>query len=763
MTPMKKYLNLTLSAALAATLCAGSFAADGNLFAGRAHAAEAAAVLPEPLVGIAKLDGARTAEVRNMYIIPGASSTQLTFKVRVYNNDDREMFFMDYGMRVFSADGGELNAKLLAKDKSKNRIGPHAYEDFTYAADIPLPFQFPGVTFKFVMWDMNYVNYERPLSQIVTAADYSFVTPQGRTRVADVAGTQLEIGIPEARLSRNERNWLPTVWLTLNNVGIKSIEAPGVQAYLRAADGALYPLTMKPLADKALNPRAAKRTEWTATVPATVPTEGWQVVLTEPESGQTAETAEPAEVRLPIATLELPAFTSSTSGQAQTEYAIQSATGLFGVTLNALERMPWEENDLVSADITLVNKGEEALPLPELLGYFLLDGKVKVEAKAVRLAEQIGIAPQGQARIRLYGKIPYTYSFAKAKLVLQEKEKAEDGGTDRTVELLTLESDQTTLNMPLVAEGQSWLTTNAGREAELTVRKVQVYESELNDLYVAELLVRNQGLRPRAIGERTAFLKMEGGALFPATLTQSRAKLAPTGRALVTVSAVLPKGLVQEGKRAEALLVGDSVTDGALTASAGTTDTVGTGTSTAATASGGTETAAAGTGAQAAQSAQSARPDAYVNAAMFALPAPQRNTADTLLGLELYPFTVSFSKFASSVDFVNSQLTIRFHYKLGQDPSVLANTEGRKVILEFVDGKDSTIKFTQELSLGAAYAKEGALTLGEADYEFMKVDKQMVPNMSFSTPYTLNVYDVMPGGERRLVAAQKLSWLSLRP
>lgn len=126
------------------------------------------------------------------------------------------------------------------------------------------------------------------------------------------------------------------------------------------------------------------------------------------------------KLNVPIACLELPKVSELEAKGSGEEVAFTDENGLYTAKMNGMYRLPWEDTDIVTADFMLMNKGSDSLPIPALTGYFLLDGKVKVEAKVIIPAKVLGLVKDSSVGMQMAAKVPYTYAFSKIKLVLQE-------------------------------------------------------------------------------------------------------------------------------------------------------------------------------------------------------------------------------------------------------------------------------------------------------------------------------------------------------
>ncbi|UUZ79161.1 hypothetical protein LJK88_28585 [Paenibacillus sp. P26] len=253
--------------------------------------------------------------------------------------------------------------------------------------------------------------------------------------------------------------------------------------------------------------------------------------------------------------------------------------------------------------MTLSNQGAEPLPPPELQAYYMLDDKVKVEAKVIRTDASIGLQPQGEAKLQVIGHIPYTADFGTVKLVLQGKDKGADN-TEKLEDLVELSAAASSFEIPAVPVGEVWSQREKGRSYDLQVKSVDTYQGSTADTLAIQLVMSNREPRHQQVGQRVAFLKTADGTLFPAKLSEVKDKIAPEGKALLLASVTLPKGYRTDGAQ---LVVGDAVVGGAIS---GTDVGLAGPTNSADTASAASSAAASATTAASGSTAASASPPA---------------------------------------------------------------------------------------------------------------------------------------------------------
>ena len=120
----------------------------------------------------------------------------------------------------------------------------------------------------------------------------------------------------------------------------------------------MYPLDAKGIKDLTINPQVDKEIELSGSVPVSVKLEGWQLVI--------IQNAADVKLNLPIAYFELPPVSESDSVDTGKAYNFSNKEGTYTAQMNTVQRLPWEDQDILTAGFTLSNYGPESLPIPDM-------------------------------------------------------------------------------------------------------------------------------------------------------------------------------------------------------------------------------------------------------------------------------------------------------------------------------------------------------------------------------------------------------------
>ncbi|MCZ8511293.1 hypothetical protein O9H85_02325 [Paenibacillus filicis] len=721
---------LLLAAALSLGSAVSAFAADGGAAPPSSGPGAVLSMGTSPALGQVPIGGGSYFEVRNVSMLPDSGSKTVTFTLTVTNGGSSELLFIDYWVRLKTKSGNDLSVRVLPQDKDKNRISPKSSQDISFYATVNEATELNDLIFQLIKWDFSQPNFERALGEIPVPDDYNIVAKAGESQTIQMAGNPVKTTVKKVLLGKNEKNYTPTVVLTVQNTGSRSSAVPSYQYLLRTAGGDMYPLEAKGIKDLVINPKTDKDIELSGSVPVSVFTEGWQLVI--------VQNAADLKLNLPIAFYELPSVTDPDNVDSGKEYTFTNEKGTYTTQLNAVQRLPWEDQDILTARLTLSDKGPESLPIPDFAGYFMLDDNVKVEAKLIRTDNVIGLAPGASTQIQFIGKIPYTYEFGKVKLVLQEK-KGSDGGSSgsgtaaQTTILLEFVHRSEMMNMTYNNVGETFKSTGVGRSASYSVRGVTTYSGDTEDMFAVQMEVTNLEKRFSDVTKLVAQFKTSDGTVYPAAVSEIKNKISPNGKVILMLSSPVPRSFPTSGMH---VMIGEAVTEDKLTAG-------------------------------------DKKPDAYVNAAAFWLPQESYSVKPDLMDLDLTPYKLSINHINTWLD--QQGVGLKFNYELSKDLLMQTNTDGRKLVIGLEDEKGQ-IKFTREFDFkdfeGATPQNPGTgsgtpsgttddkdkIKLGKVENFEIKVnDRNLIFFVETLKNYKLNIYDSFQG-HKKLLASKKIQW-----
>jgi hypothetical protein len=673
------------------------------------------AAVDNTVIGNVPIDESSYMELKDVMLFSGDDEGTAVFTVTVTNGGRSDLNFDEYWLRLRSAAGGTFTVNLLTPEKNGSRVPPGASQEYRFYSKIGSATSLRDLIFQFVRLDFSAAGFETVVGSLSAPADFSFVTQAGKARNISLDGVPVHATISRLTVSESSEYYMATLYLDMMNAGAKGAALPGYTYYIRTRNGLYFPLQTSAFAkDTVLQPLVHKEGTLTGSIPLEAGSDGWHLVLVQPVTA-----SDKSVVHLAAAQLEIPEA-GAAEGSIGIDYPfkVNSNSGTYTAKLTSMQRLPWDDQDILVANVTLSSKGAEPLPIPELTGYFRLDDAVTVEAKMITYDKSISLQPGKEIIYQIAGKIPYTSEFQAAKLVLQEK------GTNSTAnDLLTFLHKEKLMDMPFIPVFESRAWTATGQSSAYRVRAVQTYEGDTSDTVAVQMTVQNLEKRLSAIRKQTAQLISADGTVFPATITDISSKLTPGGSALLNVWATVPKGYDTSGMQ---VIMGDAITF---------------------------------TAAGAAANAES-KQEGYVNAVTFELPPENKVPMTAFADIELYPYSVTLSHIGTQVNFANGTIDLGFNYELKKNALVEADLNEISLIVEL---KDDLFESGKEIVISQAFSLLGndaskSLQLGTHDAVIHYTNKDKVYKIYDMKTYQLNVYQQFRGGQKKLLATKELEW-----
>ncbi|WP_135551645.1 hypothetical protein [Paenibacillus cymbidii] len=524
------------------------------------------------------------------------------------------------------------------------------------------------------------------------------------TITLDAGGNKLAAAIARVSMGKSDAgNWV-NVFFRIANQGTKAAAVPNYSFRLVTEGGFAYPQTSPALNNVTLSPKASRETQVSFALPAEAGVAGLRLQVLPPATDGVDE-----RFLVPVATFQMPKATVSDVSLG-VDYPFQNKAGSYTAKLNALQRLPLDEADILTAEVTIGNKGSASLPIPDLQAYFMLDGGVKVPAELYKLDQAIAVPAASGINVVFYAKMPYATTFTDLKLVLQEKKDADTADT-----VVEFRHNADLLALPVVARGDSYKMNGTGRSASVGARELRSYSGVSGTLAYVELTLTNLEKRLAAAGKLFGYFRSPDNTYYPLAITSPSGKIGPGSQAVVALWGELPKG-VQPAQLE--LLLGEALPGAADGGQAG----------------------------------------AYVRGALLQLPA-ESTASQPMDKLRVAPYTVAIRNI-HSLPQVNS-FSYSFDYTLAKEDGPLPElTVPHRLVLELTDSQGR--KYERSFDLGKAAGAEQTLAVGSGNASFTinDADPNFFNKTMLAQDYTLKVYDEF-AGYRRQLATQSYKWMNM--
>jgi hypothetical protein len=720
--PSSKFKRLAAQSMVVATLLSGAtvpYAAVPQVYADDAGTAQET-LYEVPSIGTVYITGKSYIEIKDVVMSAGTDSNLVTFTLKLTNGDAGDIPFIDYWVRLISSSDVKHTVKLAnPEDEEKNIVPPGTSQEFKFMADVSSTVRLSDLTFRIIEWDFSSpdTNYERALGEVKVPADYSPVVPANAESIVKLAKTSVKTHIKKAAIGSNSENYLPNLLFELENVDTRSVKLPNLQFTLRTADGLLYPLQVSGLSGQAaIDPLMKKEITLSGKLPKAVNPDGWQLIVTE-----TADGGNNSGRAMPVAIYEVPKPAEEQLAT-EKEQAFYGANGYYLAKLESVQRVPWEDEDLIAVSIVLKPNEDRPLPIPNLTGYLKLDDAVQVYAKVIRMDNVIALQPGKETRIQLLGRIPYTYEYSTLSVHLQEKSSSGGGDPGEVTDLVAFRLDSSLDSVPLVSAGEHYKIGGIGRSGDYTVHAFHRFTGNNTVVLTAQVAVENLEKRPNELSKLVAQFKSSDGTVYPASITEIKSKINPSGKALLFVWANVAKNKSEDITQ---LIVGEGVKDDQF---AQPTD----------------------------------QPDGYVNAVSFVLPKEKTEPQNTIKQIDLFPYTLSLSRVGASVEIGQGIVNISFDYKLEKDSTYETNPNDYKIMIEMEDNNGlatlaKTFSIEAQNQDGGGNGDNQTLLLGEHTMKTSVNDSEFIYKTRFMDKYKLNIYQLFQG-QKKLIASKELDW-----
>ena len=635
--------------------------------------------------------------IANVQILQGTEENIVTFLLRLNNTSAAEIDFIDYWIKLRTPSGAVYNPLPVDKAQSGN-VPAKTTKTFEMYAVVDKNVSLNGLAFDVIVWDLNYPpDYERILGSVRVPAGYSQVTPAGKNKQLEIAGTLLDTKIVAFDTVQGDSEHEVTIQYEIKNIGQKGVSLPEFVYYIRSREGYLYPMTVNQPEKASIQPKQTLTLEMTAEIPEEVKIDQWTFMV--------AKKVENLE--LPVASYTLPKPSVIEEQPPGDSYVYKNKNGSYEIALKSIQRLPWEDEDILAAEFVMTNIDEKkSAPVLKMKAEYLLDGVLIKDGTAefVTLDNIIGLQPRTSLRFIVLAKIPYTYEFSDIEIVLYEQ------GSEKDIKISPFTYEKPLNTLRIIEEGMNYRLTDVGRRATIQIKNAQTYEGLDTNIVYTELDITNDEKRMTELTRLHAYFQTEDGTSFPASVSKITGKVAPSGHVLMSVWSEVPKNFTIDDMN---LILGQGIAEGKLS----TGDKEAT---------------------------------AYANAVLMKIADESKELDTDLQDLTIYPYTFSLRKIKLlAVD--QTKFKMEFAYDVSKSSFYESIPEKHSLVVEIINGFNK-------------YSKEIAFEEGT---EFLEIGQGLRKTIFFEDPelfnnnkfqdYTINLYDQFQG-HKKLLATKDLKW-----
>lgn len=635
-------------------------------------------------------------------IVPSANGATASFTFEFYNGDSSAINLVDYWARLKSKSGTKYTLTLLDKTNKKT-ISPKSSTTLTFYSAVGSKVTLDQLILNFVKFDFSVSGYERTIGSFTFPAGYNNDIGLGGYKTVKISSSNVNMRIDQNTVSKTKDYYNVNLSFVARNTSQFGVAIPEYNYYLKTSSG-LYKLKLKNTSDSnlTLEPAVLNSIRLTGSIPNTVSTSGWKLVITQKLG------TESSQVELPVASFMVPFSLDTTPGTAKQTFTDEKGT--YEVELQSVQRMPWGNDDNVIAKLSIKNKESVYLPLPDLTGTMQLDENITINGQTVKNAGDIGLAPGASTTVTFISKLPYGYNWKKFELQLNEKSGTED------VQVAEVTRSAIT-DIYSVDAGKVYTQKSIGSEMSVKVTDVRTYKGDTTDTYAVFMDVTNNQTRSKVMPQWTGYFKSASGNYYEATIQKTATSVTPGNKEQIIVYTQLPNNVSRDGLQ---LLLGEAIdVNGLLKGATGT-------------------------------------PTGYIRGVLFGLSAENTDLTNNH-AIKVGPYNIDFNYFNVFAD--GDSLELDIGSKMQRDYTYDGFTQPKLTMeLEYEPAGD--VLWTKTINLeGKA---DNSLTWKVGD-NYTSLSEKMTENKYWST-YTLNVYETVNGSKKKLFSkdiqfSSLINWL----
>ncbi|ALS26070.1 hypothetical protein IJ21_06380 [Paenibacillus sp. 32O-W] len=538
----------------------------------------------------------------------------------------------------------------------------------------------------------------------------------GKARTVYMSGQPIRTSVGAAVLTENDDGYGLAIDFKLKNIGSNSIDTPNLEFILHTKGNVSYPLTYSKEENGKLLPNIEKKLELTGQIPDEAQLKDATIELrmgaTEKDKGYVIGN-----------------YKTVSQSSAPSEGSLSSSfvyDEKYEIKLNSIQRSPLQDSDMLVADITVTNKSNESQKIPNLSGYFMVNGvKVDGDYKTISLDDTITIAPKATFNYAVYTKIPYTTTINSVSFVSTEPVQ------DKPAKDLYRFTGQKLSEVPAYGVTRAYEITNIGKKASATLLRSVIFEGEKTRHFYSEFVLTNKEARAANIAQLGGYVQDASGQVVPVQFSETSGKLMPGGKILISAWAKLPSQFDISNYK---LFIGQGVE-------------------------------AAGTGTPQEGEPAPVAERVIVKPVSYSLSGNGDTGIDTdLKNIALAGHELSLQKIRAQLrvisGFTVEGIDLSTQYTLTQNEEYDVIAGERKIMIEFVNQDSHQVTYSKTFTIDKEAEGQEMLKKGtNVPLTITFADPEVQSKISDYKKYKLNVYEVFQD-TKLLIASRELNWFA---
>jgi len=544
-------------------------------------------------------------------------------------------------------------------------------------------------------------------------ANPAVATANGQKKSIYINGESVHTTIGLTSSSNNEDSKSVELDFTFENSGVSTINAPELSFSILTTSGVSYPMSYtKEQMGTSLLPKIKKVITLTGELPAGVNPDTTKLLV---RAGVTDK-----DKGYVLGSYQMKLI--NTSGSVGGSYLYNSS---YDIKLNAIQRLPMGENDIITADLNIVNNSTISKKSPKLSGYFVINGvKLDAEHQVVSLDTAVNISPKGVYNTVVYAPVPYSTEINSISFVLTETAAT---ATEVAKKLFQF-GGQNISKISNKPKNQAYQITNAGRMADISVLKTNFYDDDKTSYFYSEFEITNKELRSTVLANLGGYIQDSDGLVAPLQFVELKEKIMPNGKVLMTAWTKVSKYF---DKKNFDLIIGQSITNSKVSNPA---------------------------------DGETVDPQrVIIKPVSYTLKNSDASVVkNSLKDIQFAGYKVALDQLHAYINvssgFTVNGIRLNLTYDLVKDAKYDYIAGDHKILVEFVD----------QSAMKATYSKLFSLKAGEANTTLLKEGMNQSLTIDFDDPevqlkvqnydkYIVNIYDVFQDA-KMLVATKQLRW-----
>ncbi|MDQ6420915.1 hypothetical protein RB620_15920 [Paenibacillus sp. LHD-117] len=639
-----------------------------------------------------------TTKLTNGILAKDSELQHVSFTWQIVNNGTLPVKFANTKFVIKTAEG---LIYPIEYDLATESVAAREKKDFLLSATIPASVSLTGAKLVWVQ-QTETMAYGLPIVNHEIKAKAEDLKETAVIKIN--SGTQIVEGKPDEVVTTSISNKLNrfTIEYQLLNTGKKNVILPALSFEYTSASGATYPMEVKDAAGTiSINPGINKSVDVSVEIPSSETTNKGTLYVYETIKVNNKDVKRLLGKHAVTASNQV---TENTAFGKKVDY--KNTQGSYQVTIDQLYRNPWNNEDLIQAEIQVSNTmtTTTSLPAPELTASVYLDGVLlKEQVQLIKTNNKITLSKGETAKYLVLTKIPYLQEFSKVEIKVNEKV------AENAIHIGTFAGTNAIKTPKSYKLGSTILSQREDKKSDITAKGIKIYEGQNTSMVYVDLELTNKGSRVDQLNSWVGYFRNKAGMVFPAIIGSTADLINPFGKVSTYAYTLIPKNVGYDDFE---LILGEGIVESKF---ANPTD----------------------------------KATAYLHPSITKLDYTSIAPATTFENLELNPYKLSFNRVLASI-LDERRIVLNFNYAMEISESSQKDLTSHDIILELVD--DNGKRYEKTFKIG-----EDLVVTRNSRQEIIIEDPNLFVNIPKFTNYTLNIYDAVDK-HKRLLASKRLEW-----